>query len=328
MAKISVIMPAYNAGSFIYAAVSSIFSQTFKDWELIVVDDGSSDDTLFYLEPFLRYPHVRLLQQEHLGNNAARNLAIASANGQYILYQDADDISLPNRLSTTLHNLEETNNTGCFTPLTTFGAGSKVLPYPSSSRYIKAHLLWKNTVAQPSMLIKANALQQLDAEPYPPALEAMGDYNLWWNLTKRGASFSCIRQPLVRYRLWEGQVGVKLLKKRDELRKVFFRSRLFNAGFQLEKVEYEVLYNLLYHQGVLKHGKELIKEVFYHVVAQIEVLDLADKPLHKAIISKFYLWYALKNRTYYSLLKALDLKSIAFVLQNEPYLLRNFGKYS
>ncbi|HET7468286.1 MAG TPA: glycosyltransferase [Gemmatimonadales bacterium] len=96
---VSAIMPTYNSGEFIAAAVDSILAQTFRDWELIIVDDGSTDDTAAVLR---RYQDPRITVHalpRNMGRAAARNAALALARGRYIALADSDDISLPDRFA-------------------------------------------------------------------------------------------------------------------------------------------------------------------------------------------------------------------------------------
>ncbi len=96
---VSVVMPVHNTARFVGAAVESILGQTCEDWELIVVDDGSTDDTPLVLD---RYddPRIRRLRQRNSGAAAARNTALRLATGTFVAWQDADDVSVPHRLST------------------------------------------------------------------------------------------------------------------------------------------------------------------------------------------------------------------------------------
>lgn len=103
--RVSVIMPTYNAGARIGAAISGVLCQTHSDVELIVVDDGSTDDTVEIVKGF--GAAVRLLRQENAGPNAARNHGFGAATGEVIALCDSDDYLLPNYLSAALAVLAE-----------------------------------------------------------------------------------------------------------------------------------------------------------------------------------------------------------------------------
>ena len=110
MPKISVILPAYNAESCLSAAVESVIRQSEKDWELILVDDGSGDATPALCDGFAaKDPRIRALHKANAGVSAARNDALDAARGDWIAFLDADDVYLPETLSSLLGAAEETN---------------------------------------------------------------------------------------------------------------------------------------------------------------------------------------------------------------------------
>ena len=91
VSKVSVIIPAYNSAGFITDALDSVRNQTHRDLEIIIVDDGSTDDTREVLEPYLKDPSTRYIHQDNSGPSAARNTGIKAATGRYIAFLDADD---------------------------------------------------------------------------------------------------------------------------------------------------------------------------------------------------------------------------------------------
>lgn len=93
---VSVVIPTYNASGFIGEALESVFQQTYQDFEILVVDDGSTDDTAAVVRGF--GSAVRFIQQEHAGPSRARNRGISEAKGSYIAFLDADDLWLPQKL--------------------------------------------------------------------------------------------------------------------------------------------------------------------------------------------------------------------------------------
>lgn len=93
---VSVVLPTYNAAKFLSSAIESILNQTYKNVELIVVDDGSTDSTMDILKKYTG--RIKCLYQNNSGPNAARNTGILAAKGKLIAYQDADDVSLPTRI--------------------------------------------------------------------------------------------------------------------------------------------------------------------------------------------------------------------------------------
>lgn len=103
---VTVFMPVYNAEPFVGAAIESILQQSFSDFELLVVDDGSTDRSVTVIEGY-KDPRLRLIRMENKGCYPARNAALAEARGVYLANQDADDISLPERLEKQVRFLKE-----------------------------------------------------------------------------------------------------------------------------------------------------------------------------------------------------------------------------
>ena len=104
--KVSVMMPAYNAAEFLAIAVNSVLAQSYQDWELIIVDDGSTDRTAEIAAGF-QDPRVRLIRKENGGEASARNRALEEMEGEYLAFLDSDDLFLPDHLEKTVHYLEE-----------------------------------------------------------------------------------------------------------------------------------------------------------------------------------------------------------------------------
>lgn len=99
MPTVSVIIPAYNCARYVSEAIDSALAQTYKDFEVIVVDDGSTDDTSQILEPYIQSGKIRYFYQENAGAGAARNKGILEAKGEFLAFLDADDVLLKNSLS-------------------------------------------------------------------------------------------------------------------------------------------------------------------------------------------------------------------------------------
>ena len=92
-------MPVYNGELFIEQALDSLLAQSFQDWELIIVDDGSTDSTPFILNRYAVDPRIRVIRQNNAGEAGARNTGLDNMKGEYMAFLDADDIYLPSALS-------------------------------------------------------------------------------------------------------------------------------------------------------------------------------------------------------------------------------------
>ena len=110
----SVIIPVYNGASFIEKAIESVFSQTNSDWELIVVNDGSKDNTKVVLEKYENHEKIRIIHQENAGVSVARNNGFSASKGDYIAFLDADDVWHENHLEVMAELIEKYPSAGLY----------------------------------------------------------------------------------------------------------------------------------------------------------------------------------------------------------------------
>lgn len=111
--KISIILPAYNCENTIESAINSILSQTYENWELVIVNDGSTDMTTQVLSNYVENSKIIIINQENLGPSVARNVGIASISGEYVAFIDSDDYFDKNYLETMCRNMENNDLVIC-----------------------------------------------------------------------------------------------------------------------------------------------------------------------------------------------------------------------
>lgn len=104
MARVTAAIPTHNRGALVVEAVESVLAQTYRDFELVVIDNGSTDDTSERLQPYL--DRIRYVRQDNRGRAGSRNRALAEARGEYIAFLDSDDLWLPDRLERQVPVLE------------------------------------------------------------------------------------------------------------------------------------------------------------------------------------------------------------------------------
>ena len=108
MATVDIIIPAYNAAKYLPQAIESVLAQTFEDWRILLIDDGSTDNTAEVISPFLEQASkkIKYIKQSNRGLPAARNTAIKNSSAEFLALLDADDVWLPNRLSESLKSFQ------------------------------------------------------------------------------------------------------------------------------------------------------------------------------------------------------------------------------
>ena len=107
---VSVIIPVFNAGKNVENCIQSLLNQTYKNFEILIIDDGSTDNTLTILEKYERNKKIKVIHQTNSGVSTARNLGISEANGKYIGFVDADDRVRPNYLEDLVVAIETEKN--------------------------------------------------------------------------------------------------------------------------------------------------------------------------------------------------------------------------
>jgi glycosyltransferase involved in cell wall biosynthesis len=211
---LTVIMPAYNARAFIGEAIESVLAQTFADFELVIVDDGSTDDTLDVMRSFSD-PRVRVLTQRNQGAGAARRAAMAAARAPIVACADADDISRPERfaiqkgfLDTHPDHVLVASQLALFDDATGEPLGRTT--YVREDADIERRLLLFNPIPQPSVMFRMWAYRE--AGGYTATYPTAEDYDLWLRMHRLGR-FHVLDEPLVDYRIHATQSKARSTKR-------------------------------------------------------------------------------------------------------------------
>jgi glycosyltransferase involved in cell wall biosynthesis len=200
----TVVMPAYNTAETIGDAVRSVLGQTRSDFELIVVDDGSTDDTAGVVQAFTQDPRVRMLAQENAGAAAARNAGLGQASGRFVSFIDSDDRWLPSYLELMLAALEQTPDAGfAYTDAWTVdprtgrvGAATAMqwqrpppVP-PATAQELLLELLERNFIYT-AVTAPRTVFERVGQ--FDPSLKAAIDYEMWLRMAAHG--YVAVRPP-------------------------------------------------------------------------------------------------------------------------------------
>jgi glycosyltransferase involved in cell wall biosynthesis len=237
MPKVSVLMPVFNGEEFIDQAIESILSQTFSDFELLVIDDASSDKSaeivLAYKDTRIRYERNPL----NLGLSGARNRAIKSSNGEYLAWLDCDDISLPTRLEKQVLLLDNNPSVGlCGTWVQTLGLDKEhIWEYPEQSEIVKSRMIFDDPIATSSAMVRRSCLPH--DEPYfdldYPTAE---DYELWERISRQNVIVN-IPEVLTYYRIHQKQTSKKQLAKQEQAVWLIQSRQLLDLGIRPSEEE-------------------------------------------------------------------------------------------
>jgi len=223
--SVSVVIPAYNVAPYIAETLNSVFAQTYAEYEVIVVDDGSPDgaDLEQALVPYLE--RVRYVRQENRGAGAARNRGVLEARGEYIAFLDSDDLWMPEYLEEQVRFLTGNGYDLAYADALLFGdspmAGKTYMQTaPSVGPVTFLSLLrGKCNVITSGVVARRTAL--VDAGLFNEDLRNAQDFELWTRLAKRGARLGYQRKVLLRYRCREGSLSGDAMNRIAREQRVF-----------------------------------------------------------------------------------------------------------
>jgi glycosyltransferase involved in cell wall biosynthesis len=239
---VTVLMPVYNAEKYLKESIDSILNQTFKDFEFLIIDDGSEDKSVEIIKPYLN-EQVRLIQHKNnKGLVRTLNEGLELANGKYIARMDADDIALPKRLELQAEYLER--NPGCDFIASTISIineeGKKIGFWPEDRRIIsnskiKFFSLYTNCVAHPTIMGKKTIFRKYKYNENQASIE---DYDLWLRVLDGGNVISKLDNVLLFYRKHASSITQSLSNYDPRVRVlrcklVYLCNKIHNREFSL-----------------------------------------------------------------------------------------------
>lgn len=219
--KVSIILPVYNSQEYIKEAIESISSQSFKDWELIIIDDASSDQTPNILKKYKDKRIIGLKNDRNMGVAISLNRGLKQATGEYIARIDADDICFPNRFELQVEFLD--NN-----PATVIvGSNAEIInssgdvlfitDLPTTDIGIRNMLFVRNPLIHPSVMFRRKILGKVGN--YNIKFNGAEDYELWFRMLKSGRAYN-FKKPLIKRRVHDNVV-TKKFRYKVELKAMF-----------------------------------------------------------------------------------------------------------
>ncbi|MDF0673219.1 MAG: glycosyltransferase family A protein [Nitrospira sp.] len=239
---ISVIIPCYNYGIFIKGAIESVLAQTFQRFEILVINDGSTDDLTTDILQNLRYEKTTIIHQANQGLAQTRNNGAALAAGKYICYLDPDDFFDSTYLEKTLPLLETDESLGsCYSWVRCFGDFESIWETDDLDPF----LLRQRCIAPSQSVIRTEAWRKVKERNGSGFLSRYNgyfeDWVFWIDMVQCGYRGQVIREPLIRYRVHKTSLGAthkpgrkKMLPVLHDDRREFFFDRSYQK--QLEQV--------------------------------------------------------------------------------------------
>lgn len=212
--RISVIMSVYNCAGFVGEAIESILNQTFGDFEFIIVEDCSTDDTKEIVHGYAEKDRriVIIENRIHLGIAASVNLGLDVAGGEFIARMDGDDVSVPDRFEKQIRFMDkhpEVTVCGGWHELILLGGKKHIVDrFPCCHEDIKAVLFWQNVMSQPTVLMRRGFLHRHHIEYIQDSYPYVEDYDLWQRMIfDYGAVFVNLPEVFLYCRKHEGNTS-------------------------------------------------------------------------------------------------------------------------
>jgi len=216
--KVSIIMPAYNAVNYISDAIESVISQTYNNWELIIIDDGSKDSTSKVVSEWqVKDSRIQYYYQENGKQGKARNLGILKSKGIYLAFLDADDLWMPEKLEIQIITIQEKNVDLVFSNSYIFSDDevnniSKATNISASVFYDKSSLelfLQANRIPILTVLVKREKVLEVNGFSEDLEIQNVEDYHLWLKLLMCNCTFYSLNYILTKYREHENSATSK-----------------------------------------------------------------------------------------------------------------------
>ena len=235
--SVTIIMPSYNSEKFIIESVESVLVQTYSNWELIIVDDCSPDDSNKIITKYVdNDSRIKLIKlQKNSGPAVARNTAIEAANGRYIAFLDSDDVWLPNKLETQINFMHDNDLAFTYSSYRLVGEDNEHLGvFITKDKISYFDMLKTCSVGCLTAIYDTEKI----GKQYMPLILKRQDYGLWLKILKLIGETRGILEPLATYRIRKNSVSSNKVKAAKyqwkiyrEIEKLSFLKSLYYFAF-------------------------------------------------------------------------------------------------
>jgi glycosyltransferase involved in cell wall biosynthesis len=225
---VSIVIPTYNRSEYLSESIDSVLRQTYKDWELIIVDDGSTDSTPKLMEYYLKLDErIKYYRKKNEGIAKTRNFGIKKSQGEYISVHDSDDIMMPKKLALSLRKLNKTNADFVYTSYFMMDNDSKPYGVHQPPYKITIQQIIDNA-AFPHITILAKRKCFIE-NPYRNELKVNDDMGLCADFYMAGYKFERIKEPLSMVRYHNTRISIGKVKEIEKITKQI-QKELIDSG--------------------------------------------------------------------------------------------------
>lgn len=262
--SITILMPVYNSAKFLKKSIDSILNQTFTNFEFLIIDDGSVDDSIKIINGY-KDSRIRLICNAHMGIAKTLNFGLKEANYDWIARMDSDDIAMVNRLSSQVEYLKNKDENHIVSSWYLIFKNSRILGLirtPIYNKDIKKALLLHNVICHPGVMYNRKLIMQLGGYSDIP----MEDYDLWFKI-KNQVTFYNVPTPLILLRLNPSSLSHKNINEtKVSVKKIQHHYRhILNEAFSVTNKEKILILGWReFFYGDKKKARKIWSEVILH----------------------------------------------------------------
>ncbi|WP_310556095.1 glycosyltransferase family 2 protein [Flavobacterium sp.] len=313
--EISVIMPVFNASKYLKEAIESILNQNLNNFEFIILNDNSTDNSLEIIKEFQLIDQRIILidKKENCGPSKIRNEGIELAKAEFIAFMDADDVAISTRFEKQIAVLKNNDNIGlCGSWFKLFGDNieDQIIKHYEYHDELKVNFLLECYIGNPTVMLKKSLLKDLR---FKNEFRVMGDYELWSRLIQ-STEFYNIQEVLVNYRWHQSNITITTNVNRKEIHLLIRTNQLSEFGINLNSPNLDCYFLSLEYserqtpekiKTIIDCGKLLIKKnlelkIFNQFVLEKKINETICKLIVKAKNNNLnFLFYVLKFEFYF-----------------------------
>ena len=266
MPQVSVVIPSFNCATYLGEAIASVLAQSLSDFEIIVVDDGSTDDTRKAVQCFLTDSRVKYLYQDNAGLPAARNAGVRQAHGEFIAALDADDLLDPTALKSMFTALKNSGASWCMIDILKFWENFTQVQHTRMPKGSLRTAIFHEDFIRRAMFIRTAALKRLGM--WDPEMKMREDWDLNIRLIEANEPHAYLEQPLYLYRKRPGSITTgspgRLFYYTEQVLRKHHKRQADLGDRTLAKLYAENMWDLsrqhLYREGNLRAAVRCAKE--------------------------------------------------------------------
>ncbi|WP_025685230.1 glycosyltransferase family 2 protein [Paenibacillus maysiensis] len=243
MPRASVILPVYNSAAFVLLAIHSILVQSYSDFELIVIDDGSTDGSALLISQITDPRVIKIFHSTNRGLIATLNEGLNKATGEYVVRMDSDDISTPDRLAVQISFMDQNPLIDVCGAAFTTSSGGVLKVNPASHDEIKTWLLFHCCMCHPATIIRNSMIHRLGIQ-YDSNYPHAEDYELWNRLASQ-VQMANLPINLLYYRQHNGQVSNQHKAIQDATARRVRQRQFSQMGLELSDEENQIMLDIL-----------------------------------------------------------------------------------